>query len=311
MSTGPLSSTPTSPAAQLRQALVSYFNPAELKAICFDLGLDYDSLPAEAGQSGRAIEIIAHFAERGQIAALVDRIASERPNVDWATLRTAALNPSQFKAGQSFAIVAPTTRANTSAMRFGALIGALAVLLVVCGFGGGLAAGKVVDVTLKPVPYDRQAGTEALKKLISLNEPITPGGLKERSTGFTNVEATSLATDIFTAIANPPISDPHIRFTDTGTAILNMRVNSLRSRRVVIAYTVYSSGGSVYIRPESAWLNVVEIENSKFGWVPLPTSAVEPVTGFLQSLADRATAHFIVSKLTIADNDLSISGQAR
>jgi hypothetical protein len=65
----------------LRQILTQSFNEEELKSLCFDMGIDYESLPG-AGKAAKARELIGYFERRGSVnvADLVAEIVAQRPN---------------------------------------------------------------------------------------------------------------------------------------------------------------------------------------------------------------------------------------
>jgi predicted MPP superfamily phosphohydrolase len=68
--------------AKLLQGLTDHFNEEELRTLCFDMGLDYESLPAQ-GKVGRAREIVAQVERNGRIPNLIERCRLLRPNVSW------------------------------------------------------------------------------------------------------------------------------------------------------------------------------------------------------------------------------------
>jgi hypothetical protein len=57
------------------------FNEEELKTLAFELGVDYDSLPAD-GKSGKARELVSHFERRAQLPELVVAVRKVRPFLD-------------------------------------------------------------------------------------------------------------------------------------------------------------------------------------------------------------------------------------
>jgi hypothetical protein len=67
---------------KLRQILTDHFDDGELRTLCFDLRIDYQSLPGE-GKADRARELIAHCQRHGRMADLIDRCGQLRPNVAW------------------------------------------------------------------------------------------------------------------------------------------------------------------------------------------------------------------------------------
>ena len=68
--------------AKIRRLLIQYFKEDELQTLCFDLGIDYESLPA-VGKAGKARELVGYCDRNGRIPELIDHIRQERPNLDW------------------------------------------------------------------------------------------------------------------------------------------------------------------------------------------------------------------------------------
>jgi hypothetical protein len=66
----------------VRQNLTTRFSEDELRTLCFDLGVDYEGLPA-LGKEGKARELVLHFERRGQIPELVAFCHQSRPNILW------------------------------------------------------------------------------------------------------------------------------------------------------------------------------------------------------------------------------------
>lgn len=65
---------------QLRQTLTSRFDREELRTLCFDLGVDYEALPAE-GKAGKARELVNYMERRERLADLVETIRRMRPDI--------------------------------------------------------------------------------------------------------------------------------------------------------------------------------------------------------------------------------------
>ena len=68
--------------AKLRENLVDYFSDSELNDLCFDMDIDYESLPGQ-GKSAKARELIAYCERRGRLPELVTRLYRLRSNVAW------------------------------------------------------------------------------------------------------------------------------------------------------------------------------------------------------------------------------------
>jgi hypothetical protein len=67
---------------ELHQLLVERFSESELRALCFDLGIDFDDLASE-GKSGKARELIAYLDRRGRLPELISFVRQQRPDVPW------------------------------------------------------------------------------------------------------------------------------------------------------------------------------------------------------------------------------------
>jgi len=66
----------------LRETLATRFDEGELRTLCFDLGIDYDDLPA-TGKSHKATALVAFVHRHGRIAELVRVGKASRPELAW------------------------------------------------------------------------------------------------------------------------------------------------------------------------------------------------------------------------------------
>jgi DNA-binding NarL/FixJ family response regulator len=74
--------------AKLRQNLVDFFSEDELHTLCFDVGIDYEALPA-TGKNGKARELVAYLERRGLISKFTAICRNWRPNVSWEEVHEA------------------------------------------------------------------------------------------------------------------------------------------------------------------------------------------------------------------------------
>jgi hypothetical protein len=65
---------------QLRDFIVAHFNDNEVRDLCFDLGIDYESLPGE-GKAAKARELVAYCQRRNRLAELEAACLRLRPDV--------------------------------------------------------------------------------------------------------------------------------------------------------------------------------------------------------------------------------------
>jgi hypothetical protein len=68
-------------AVDLRRVLTRLFDEEELETLCFDLRVDYESLPAQ-GKAAKARELVKLCERLGQMAILEAAIRRERPSLD-------------------------------------------------------------------------------------------------------------------------------------------------------------------------------------------------------------------------------------
>lgn len=73
---------------KLREILLIYFNASELQTLCFEVGVDYDSIATQT-KDDTARELIYYLERRDRIEDLLLAGAKARPNVDWEGLSLA------------------------------------------------------------------------------------------------------------------------------------------------------------------------------------------------------------------------------
>ncbi len=68
--------------AVLRQLLTDFFSDSELRTLCFDLNIDYESLPG-MGKADKAREVVVYAKHHGLLSVLVVECRRLRPHVAW------------------------------------------------------------------------------------------------------------------------------------------------------------------------------------------------------------------------------------
>ena len=67
---------------KLRQLIIDYFDKEELRTLCFDLEVDYDSLRGE-GKAAKARDLVAYFKRNRSISELAEACRQRRSHVSW------------------------------------------------------------------------------------------------------------------------------------------------------------------------------------------------------------------------------------
>jgi tetratricopeptide (TPR) repeat protein len=67
---------------KLYNGLVAYFNDDELRDLCFQLGIDYETLPGDS-RTTKARELVAYYERRSRIESLREICRQLRSNVSW------------------------------------------------------------------------------------------------------------------------------------------------------------------------------------------------------------------------------------
>ncbi len=73
---------PTCMLAPLLDALVARYDEEELQALCFELGVDYESLPAQ-GKAGKARALILERNRRGRARDILAKGREKRADINW------------------------------------------------------------------------------------------------------------------------------------------------------------------------------------------------------------------------------------
>ncbi len=83
----------------LRQILIQRFDEGELRTLCDDLDVDYDSLPT-IGKANKARELVSYLERRDRIPDLVELGKAQRPDIPWEdaleATRTANVAQAEF-----------------------------------------------------------------------------------------------------------------------------------------------------------------------------------------------------------------------
>jgi len=69
--------------SDLRLILVMRFDLEEIRTLCFDLEVDFDSLRGE-GKAAKARELIIHLQNRRRLDKLISQIKQTRPDIEWS-----------------------------------------------------------------------------------------------------------------------------------------------------------------------------------------------------------------------------------
>jgi hypothetical protein len=297
--------------AQLRALIIRHFDESEIESMCFDLQVDYERLPGQ-GKDKKVIELLEHMARSGRLVELVDLCERQRPGLGWGDIRAAArATPEHFLPD----LPQPDARGEASprpvlnmpperALRLGITVGALAVLVLLLVFSGGLIAGRFIRLTFEPIAGTPAAAQSAVDQILAAAE--APSG-SPVSVAFTDLEATSLANAVLSDPA-APLSEVQLRFTGPAEAVVRARLASEGNREFVAAYTIAVVEGRLILRPEAAAMNMLGLPGSEFGWIALPVGFLQPATDTLQGVLDQTARSVRYEGVQVAVNSFRTWG---
>lgn len=313
------------PAAELRKLMDGSFSLDEIKVLCFDLSVDFDALSGD-DKGSKIIGLIQHSARNNRVVDLVDACRKTRPSAKWdAVGAAAATTPAAF----SFV---PTNDATTKpvlnispdrAVKLGFAAGVLSLLLVFCGFSGGLLANNLIDVTISPVQPNK-AQLDATPVDIN-SAPVVADGrlthmriLQTTAVGalasgtpvklaYNNVTATTLVDELLKTYPGGQISDPHLRFNRDGEGTFNFVSGG---RRYVVGFTAKAQADRLVITPTRAVAQFLPT-NNRFGWIYVPVSFAQPATDWAQKQLDAFTANLRFTDVKIGEDSLMINYSIR
>ena len=69
-------------AAHLVKQMQKAYDLDDLRALCFDFGIDYDSIEGDTKKS-KIISFVLHFYKNNTLEIITDFLAADRPNYNW------------------------------------------------------------------------------------------------------------------------------------------------------------------------------------------------------------------------------------
>jgi hypothetical protein len=66
----------------IRRKISTHFDDNEIQTLCFDLGIEYENLPANT-KEGKTRELIIHCEQNGLLLRLLKLCQKQRPHIDW------------------------------------------------------------------------------------------------------------------------------------------------------------------------------------------------------------------------------------
>ena len=240
----------------LRRNLTDYFSDNELRALCSNIGVDYEHLRGQ-GKAVRASELVRYLAARGRIPELVALASQLRPDVSWGDM------PEGLAARTGSPLEQPA-----SSRRIGsALSWLVVVLIVVTGLawvlGGGLRVGRpgiapsralhapspapITSTPTAPTPTPAEAAVTAAPLWTPAlpTETLTPP-----TETFTPPMATETAEQAPTGTPTPPAS---ARSSVPRVVTLQAPLNGACTRSPVITF----KWTGVALRPGESFLVVI------------------------------------------------------
>ena len=72
--------------SKLRQLIDLHFDEAELRILCFDLGIEWEHLQGNT-KSEKIMSLVSYQVRREDLATLINLLKNERPNLNWLDLQ--------------------------------------------------------------------------------------------------------------------------------------------------------------------------------------------------------------------------------
>jgi hypothetical protein len=256
------------PNAKLRDLILQAFDETELEILCFDLGIDYESLPGQS-KVKKTIELIEYCVRSSRLPNLLDWCEGHRPAMAqaWQDLRSLAVNsPTVFALAavteneQNTAFSVPAARA----LRLGIGIGAGIMLIIFIAFSGGIFLGTRIAVANAPVQTSPTVGNSVNNTLNQINQ--LPAGTTF-NVGFSDTEASSYLRRIDQDFG---LQNAQVRFTENNEAVVKAQIPALGNREVLVTYELGTQNGRLTANLKGAAVNVLRLQNTNFGWVAIP-----------------------------------------
>ena len=185
---------------QLRQAINQYFSESDVKTLCFDLHVDYESLPGD-GKSEKVVELIKHFVRSGRLEELLNYCSDFRPNVPWDEIKNAAMQDPQILAQDISASVSqaysPSSRSNRALQGLFSVKIALFIMSGLLLIAVGVLASNIFDPNKNITPSITPRSTQIMD-VIAVIENATPS-----STSTTTTTPTLTSTPTPTPTLSP------------------------------------------------------------------------------------------------------------
>jgi hypothetical protein len=142
---------------KVRQILASRFDENELRTLCFDLGMDYESLPG-SGKTDKARELVAYCERHNCIPELTRIGKQQRPDIDWEDItETIASPPRESKVSGEF-FESPQQHVDSRPVLNLSFVAAILIILVLVGIVSliiDIAAPSGPRIVTVEVPIER------------------------------------------------------------------------------------------------------------------------------------------------------------
>jgi hypothetical protein len=195
------------------QQLVDAFNEEELRSLCFELSVDFDSLPA-IGKAGKARELVALLERSGHLPDLIALCSAQRPGMTWS------FTPVTLSSGRR---TDPALASREIIPRSWLLIGGGLVIVVLAGilwlrFGRGYSF---------PISRPAPTPTSMATATPTSTPPLSP------TTPPTTSPTTTLSAPLVTMSVTVGESDPCVAEATT-RSLLDIGINNNSDRDIML-----------------------------------------------------------------------------
>ena len=183
------------------------------------------------------------------------------------------------------------------------IVGALVFITAACFFTGGVVVGgALIEALNRPVEVS-QSAADAMQAKLDVLQGLAPGTPFQAS--FSEAELNSY----WQLVAGPQVGltpgTGAVRLLDGNRIALAGQFAALSNLKAVAVVKPQLNSPGHPFQLDSAGIRVLSLGQTTLGWLPVPTSALEPAMGSVNNLFGSG---LVFTSATVAGSNLTVSG---